>query len=30
VKLAMTANFRCEEQWIDEEWLFAETLLVAQ
>jgi L-histidine N-alpha-methyltransferase len=27
--MAHTAGFRCEAQWIDEQWLFAENLLVA-
>jgi len=30
LQLAMAAGFRCEGQWLDEEWLFAETLLFAQ
>jgi dimethylhistidine N-methyltransferase len=29
LQLAMAASFRCEAQWVDEEWPFAETLLVA-
>ncbi len=29
LQLAMAAGFRCEQQWLDEEWPFAETLLVA-
>jgi hypothetical protein len=24
------AGFRCERQWIDEEWPFAENLLIAE
>jgi L-histidine Nalpha-methyltransferase len=30
LQLAMAASFRCEAQWVDEEWPFAETLLVAE
>jgi L-histidine Nalpha-methyltransferase len=30
VETARQAGFRCEAQWIDEEWPFAENLLVAQ
>ena len=30
LRLAMTASFRCEQEWVDEEWPFAETLLIAQ
>jgi dimethylhistidine N-methyltransferase len=30
LQLAMAANFRCEQQWVDDEWPFAETLLVAE
>jgi dimethylhistidine N-methyltransferase len=30
LQLAMAASFRCEQQWVDEEWPFAETLLVAE
>jgi L-histidine Nalpha-methyltransferase len=30
LQLAMAANFRCEQQWVDDEWPFAETLLIAQ
>jgi len=30
LQLAMAAGFRCDAQWIDEEWPFAETLLVAE
>ena len=30
LRLAMAANFCCEEQWVDEEWAFAETLLIAE
>jgi hypothetical protein len=26
---ARDAGFRCETQWIDEEWPFAENLLIA-
>jgi uncharacterized SAM-dependent methyltransferase len=29
-QMARTAGFRCEAQWIDEEWPFAENLLVAE
>jgi dimethylhistidine N-methyltransferase len=29
-QMARTAGFRCEAQWIDEEWPFAETLLKAE
>jgi len=29
LRLAMASNFRCEGQWVDEEWPFAETLLIA-
>ncbi|HYK49217.1 MAG TPA: L-histidine N(alpha)-methyltransferase, partial [Terriglobales bacterium] len=28
LQLAMAAGFRCEEQWVDDEWPFAETLLM--
>jgi len=28
LQLAMAAGFRCEEQWVDNEWPFAETLLM--
>ena len=30
LQLAMASGFRVEEQWVDEEWPFAETLLVAE
>ncbi|HVO81522.1 MAG TPA: L-histidine N(alpha)-methyltransferase [Terriglobales bacterium] len=30
VQLAQGAGFRCEAQWIDEEWPFAESLLIAE
>jgi dimethylhistidine N-methyltransferase len=30
LQLAMAASFRCEAQWVDEEWPFAESLLVAE
>ena len=30
LQLAMAANFRCEQQWVDDEWPFAETLLVTE
>lgn len=30
VQLAHEAGFRCEAQWIDREWPFAESLLIAQ
>jgi L-histidine N-alpha-methyltransferase len=29
-QLAQSAGFRCEVQWIDEQWPFAENLLIAQ
>jgi dimethylhistidine N-methyltransferase len=29
-RMARTAGFRCDVQWIDEEWPFAENLLVAE
>jgi L-histidine N-alpha-methyltransferase len=29
-QMARNAGFRCEAQWIDEEWAFAENLLVAE
>jgi uncharacterized SAM-dependent methyltransferase len=29
-RLAENAGFRCRAQWIDEEWPFAESLLVAE
>jgi uncharacterized SAM-dependent methyltransferase len=29
LRLAMGAGFRCQSQWIDDEWPFAENLLVA-
>jgi uncharacterized SAM-dependent methyltransferase len=29
-QMAASAGFRCEAQWIDEEWPFAENLLVAE
>ena len=29
-QMARTAGFRCGAQWIDEEWPFAETLLIAE
>ena len=29
-QMARTAGFRCQAQWIDEEWPFAESLLVAE
>jgi uncharacterized SAM-dependent methyltransferase len=28
-EMARTAGFRCEVQWVDEQWPFAENLLVA-
>jgi L-histidine N-alpha-methyltransferase len=28
--MAITAGFRCEAQWIDEQWPFAENLLIAE
>jgi L-histidine N-alpha-methyltransferase len=30
LQLAMAASFRCEQQWVDDECSFAETLLVAE
>jgi uncharacterized SAM-dependent methyltransferase len=30
VEIARTAGFRCDVQWIDEEWPFAENLLIAE
>ena len=30
LRLAMAAGFRCEAQWFDDEWLFGESLLVAE
>lgn len=30
VEIAREAGFRCESQWIDQEWPFAESLLVAE
>jgi L-histidine N-alpha-methyltransferase len=30
LQLAMGASFRCDAQWVDEEWPFAETLLIAE
>jgi L-histidine N-alpha-methyltransferase len=29
LRIAMAAGFRCKAQWIDEEWLFAESLFIA-
>jgi L-histidine Nalpha-methyltransferase len=29
-RMAIAAGFRCESQWVDEEWPFAENLLIAQ
>jgi L-histidine N-alpha-methyltransferase len=29
-QLAQSAGFRCEVQWVDEQWPFAENLLIAQ
>jgi L-histidine Nalpha-methyltransferase len=29
-RMACTAGFRCEAQWIDEQWPFAESLLIAE
>jgi uncharacterized SAM-dependent methyltransferase len=29
-QMAGIAGFRCEAQWVDEEWPFAENLLVAE
>jgi uncharacterized SAM-dependent methyltransferase len=28
--MATTAGFRCEAQWLDEQWPFAENLLIAE
>jgi len=30
VQMARTAGFRCEAQWIDDQWPFAENLLIAE
>jgi L-histidine Nalpha-methyltransferase len=30
LRMASTAGFRCEVQWIDDEWPFAENLLIAE
>jgi L-histidine Nalpha-methyltransferase len=30
LRLAMASSFRCEQQWVDDEWPFAETLLIAE
>jgi uncharacterized SAM-dependent methyltransferase len=30
VEIARTAGFRCDVQWIDEQWPFAENLLIAE
>jgi len=29
-RMARSAGFRCEAQWIDEQWPFAENLLIAE
>jgi uncharacterized SAM-dependent methyltransferase len=29
-RLARAADFRCEAQWVDQQWPFAESLLVAE
>ena len=29
-RMAVAADFRCENQWLDEQWPFAENLLIAQ
>lgn len=29
-QMALDAGFRCDAQWIDEEWSFAESLLMAK
>jgi uncharacterized SAM-dependent methyltransferase len=29
-RIAEKAGFRCDAQWIDEEWPFAENLLIAE
>jgi uncharacterized SAM-dependent methyltransferase len=30
VQMARTAGFRCDVQWTDDEWPFAENLLIAE
>jgi uncharacterized SAM-dependent methyltransferase len=30
IPMAQSAGFRCEAQWIDEQWPFAENLLIAE
>ena len=30
IEMARTTGFRCEAQWIDEQWPFAESLLIAE
>jgi uncharacterized SAM-dependent methyltransferase len=30
IRMARTAGFRCDVQWIDEQWPFAENLLIAE
>jgi uncharacterized SAM-dependent methyltransferase len=30
VQMAREAGFRCQAQWVDEEWSFAENLLIAE
>jgi dimethylhistidine N-methyltransferase len=30
IEMARTAGFRCDAQWVDEEWPFAENLLIAE
>ena len=30
IETARDAGFRCETQWIDEQWPFAENLLIAE
>ena len=29
-RMASTAGFRCEAQWLDDQWPFAENLLIAE
>jgi uncharacterized SAM-dependent methyltransferase len=30
IEMARNSGFRCETQWIDEQWPFAENLLIAE
>jgi uncharacterized SAM-dependent methyltransferase len=30
VQMAVRTGFRCDDQWIDEEWAFAQNLLIAE